>query len=169
MYDERQPEPSTEPDLPNHTRFYGSEAQNGYRLDGTESFTEYYSRLANLNTGLYNGKWAVDESARWRQEDLAILDSVAGQLELTRYQKKVARIAFDGLDLRELSSPNGINATLVAIITCAIVCREDGRFYHPSRGDETNDSLFVDLLDSLDYRDRVIRSCYEKVLGRVNL
>jgi hypothetical protein len=169
MYDENQPEPLTDPDTPNHTRFYGSDAPNGNRLDGTESLAGHYQRLANLNTGVFNGKWAVDESARWRQEDLAIFDCIAGQLELTPHQKQVGRTAYGDLDLRELSSPNGIDAALVAFITSAIVCRQDGRFYHPSRSSDTNDTLFVDLIENLDYRDSVVYSCYEKVLNRIDL
>lgn len=169
MYDENQPEPSTEPDTPNHTKFYGSDAPSGDRLDGIESLSDHYRRLANLNTGIFNGKWAVDESARWRQESLAIFDSIAGNLELSPFQKTVGRTAYDGLDLRELSSPNGIDAPLVAVMVCAVVCRSDGRFYHPNRDDKTNDPLFTTLLADLDYRPRVVRSCYEKVLNRVDL
>lgn len=168
MYDESQPEPSVEPDTLNHTKFYGSEVGNDRRLDETESRSEHYRRLANLNRGIWVGEWA-DKTALRNADNLAIFDSIAGQLELSPHQKRIGRLQFGELNLRELSSPNGIDAKLVAIITCAIVCREDGRFYHPSRAAKNNDWLFVDLLDSFDYRDSVIHSCYRKVLNRVSL
>jgi hypothetical protein len=171
-YDESQPEPSIEPDTPNHTHFYGSDSSAGYdgtrRKDGFETFESHYSRLALLNTGIFNGKWATDESARWKQEALAIFDAIAGNLELSPFQKELGRESFGTLDLRELSSPNGIDAVLCAIMTSAIVCREDGRFYHPNRDDNTNDPLFTALIEDLGYRDRVVRSCYEKILNRVS-
>lgn len=168
MYDENRPEPSTEPDTPNATRFYGIESDAGYRLDGTESFEQHYTRLANLNTGVFNGKWAVDESERWKTEDLAIYDAMAGHLELTPYQKSAGRVVFDGLSLRELSSPNGIDAPLVAIMVAAVVCRRDGRLYHPNRDDSVNDPLFTKLLDEFGYRESVIHSCYAKVVERTD-
>lgn len=170
-YDESQPEPSTAPDTPNHTKFYGNDDSADYhgktRLDGTETFNEYYRRLANLNTGIWTGTWADKEALR-RSDNLAVFDAIAGQLELTPHQKNVARAAYDDLNLRELSSPDGIDATLVAVMVCAVACRADGRMYHPSRGDETNDPLFVDLLSGFDYRPSVVHSCYAKVLNRVS-
>lgn len=172
MFDESESEPLTEPDTPNHTKFYGSDAAASYtgtrRLDGTETYTEYYRRLACLNAGIYTGKWADKEQLR-RADNLAVFDSIASQLELTHHQKTIGRTAFDGLNLRDLSSPDGIDATLVAILVAAVVCREDGRFYHPSRGNETNDSLFVELIDDLGYRAGTVHSCYAKVLNRVHL
>lgn len=168
MYDENLAEPSIEPDTLNATRFYGAESPNGYRLDGTESLNEYYSRLANLNSGIWTGTWA-DKTALRRADNLAIFDSISGQLELTTYQNTVAREQFDSLNLRELSSPGGVDATLVAIMTAAIVCRQDGRLYHPSREDSVNDPLFVSLLDGFGYRDSVVHGCYAKVLERVDL
>lgn len=167
-YDENQIEPSTEADTENATKFYGSESLPGNRLDNTESLSEHYTRLANINSGIWTGTWADKEALR-RSDNLAIFDAIAGQLELTPFQARVARTQFDDLNLRELSSPNGIDTPLVAIMTCAIVCRQDGRIYHPNRSDNRNDSLFVDLLADFDYRIGVVRSCYEKVLNRVNL
>ncbi|QSG06354.1 hypothetical protein [Halapricum desulfuricans] len=170
-YDESQPEPSTEPDTPNHTKFYGADSSANYdgfrRHDDTESFTEYYSRLAILNSGIWTGHWS-DKKALRRADNLAIFDGIASSLELSPHQKIIGRDQFDTLNLRDLSSPNGIDATLVAIMVAAIACRPDGRIYHPSRGAETNDTLFVELIDELGYRPGVVYSCYEKVLNRVN-
>ena len=170
-FDETQPEPSTEPDTENNTIFHGEDSDANYpskkRLDGYSTFEQHYSRLANLNTGVYNGKWSVDESEQWRREGLAIFDSIASRLELSPHQKRVGRQQMGEIDASELSSPNGIDTTLITIVLCAIVCRPDGRTYHPNRGDETNDSLFTSLLAEFDYRERVVRSCYAKVLDRV--
>jgi hypothetical protein len=171
-YDESQPEPLTELDTNNHTKFYGNDEDadfdGTFRHDGTATYEQHYSRLALLNSGLYNGKWGDNEQRR-KNDNLAVFDAVASQLELTNYQKTVGRRAFSELNLRDLSSPDGIDTTLVAIITAAIVVRADGRFYHPNRDINNNDIPFVRLLDSLDYRESVIHSAYQKVLDRVNL
>ncbi|UBF22653.1 hypothetical protein HRTV-25_gp72 [Halorubrum tailed virus 25] len=168
MYDENRPEPSTEPDTENATRFYGADSAGGYRLDGTETIEEHYRRLANLNMGIWTGTWADNDALR-RADNLAVFDAIAGFLELSPYQKTVARETFGDLNLRELSSPGGIDATLVAVMVAAAVCRDDGRLYHPNRDDRVNDPLFVSLIDDLGYRDSVVHSCYAKVLERVNL
>lgn len=172
-FDESQPEPSTEPDTENSTIFHAVDKSVNYpsekRLDGFSTFAQHYGRLAKLNTGVYNGKWSVDESEQWRREGLAVFDSIASRLELTPFQKTTGRQQMDNIDASELSSPNGIDTTLIAIIVCAIVSRKDGRTYHPNRGDETNDPLFTNLLAEFGYRDRVVRSCYAKVLDRVVL
>lgn len=170
-YDERQPEPSIEPDTDNHTVFYGSDSsanyEGKYRADGTESFERHYDRLAMYNTGIWTRNWADNEALR-RADNLAVFDSIASNLELTDYQSRTARQLFDSLNLRELSTPSGIDTTLVAIISCAVVCRRDGRIYHPNVCDEQNDSLFVDLIDTLGYRNSVVHSCYGKVCNRVD-
>lgn len=169
-YDEREPEPATAPDTENKTKFFGSDSAAGYsgsrRLDGIESFDDHYNRLALLNTGLYTGPWGDNEQLR-RNDNLAIFDVLAGQLELTPHQKASGRLAFGTLNLSKLSSPNGIDAALVAIMVCAAVCREDGRMYHPSRSDESNDELFVSVIDDLGYRESVVQSCYATVRDRV--
>lgn len=128
MFDESSPEPSTQPDTENHTKFHPDDADfpARRRLDGTETFEGFYRRLAGYNSGVRNGKWG-DESMLWRQENLAIYDSIASQLDLTRYQKLRGRNAFDNLSLQELSSPGGIDTALVAVCVAAVVVREDGR------------------------------------------
>jgi hypothetical protein len=171
-YDESQPEPSTEPDTPNSTTFYGSDSSANYdgkyRADGTETFQDHYRRLSIYNTGIWTRNWADKEALR-RADNLAVFDSISSRLELTDYQTTIARQQFDELNLQELSSPQGIDATLVAIMTCAVACRQDGRFYHPAKDDNLNDSLFTSLISNLGYRDSVVHSCYGKVLNRVTL
>lgn len=172
MFDESESEPLTEPDTPNHTKFYGSDDSANYdgddRLDGSESFDEYYNRLATLNCGVYNGKWA-DKGKLRDADNLGLFDSIASSLELTDHQKTVARRQFSDLNLAELSTPTGIDGALVAVMVSAAVCRADGRFYHPNKSRHTNDSLFVELVDELDYRQRTVHKCYQRVLNRVTL
>ena len=171
MFDESKSEPLTEPDTNNHTKFYGNDQDAGYngkfRLDGTATFEQHYGRLALLNEGIYTGKWA-DQSAKWRQDQLALFDAISGQLELTRYQKQIGRQQVDELDFRELTSP-AVDTTLALIMLAAVVCRQDGRMYHPSRGDNTNDPLFVDYLSTFDYSEKAVHKAYQKVLDRVRL
>jgi len=170
MYDESSPEPTTQPDTENHTQFYAADGEyhTRRRMDGSETFENYYRRLASLNTGVRNGKWA-DESKLRRQEKLAIYDAIAGQLELTPYQKRRGRLLFDRLSVSELSSPGGIDTPLVAVCVAAVVVREDGRMFHPSRSEKRNDGLFTALLDDIGYTARTVQKCYEKVLHRVDL
>lgn len=169
-FDEASAEPLTEPDTSNATKFDARDLPGGnsYRGDGVETLANHYHRLSLLNQGIWTGTWA-DKSALNEQDNLAVFDAVASQLELTNYQKTRARLAFVSLDLQELSSPHGIDAALVAAMTAAVVAREDGRMYHPSRADNNNDALFLRLLDDADYDDRTVRSAYEKVLHRVDL
>jgi len=171
MYDETQSEPLTEADTPNHTKFHPNddraEYDGTYRLDGTATFEQHFSRLAKLNTGVWNGSWE-DKELLYRNDNLAIFDAIAGQLELTNYQKQVGRQVFEQLNLRELTDPV-VDTPLVAVMTAAVVVRRDGRFYHPQRLENTNDAVFLDLLDSFDYSVAAIERCYAKVLHRVNL
>lgn len=172
MYDESQPEPLTDHDTPNATTFYGDDVDYGPvdRLDGMKSMEGHYSRLARFNVGTYSYKWG-DNAVRRSQDNLAILDAVAGFVDLNPYQKKVARMKMDQMPLSKWSSPNGVDGILVAICLCATILRNDwrsNRAYHPNRSDRTNDELFIELLGELSYRDSTIRSCIQKVQGHVN-
>lgn len=172
MYDESQPEPFVEPDTENRTKFHGNDPDANYdgeyRLDKSRKFKNHYHRLSRHNCGVL-GKW-YDQGKRRRADNLGIFDAVANFLELPTYQHTVARTEFERVPLREWSSPNGIDVILVSIMICAIICRKDPRFgreYNPDRNNESNDELFVQLLDRLRYRKSEIRSCYQKALSHV--
>nr|BDD45108.1 hypothetical protein 40 [bacterium] len=171
-YDEEEAEPLTEPDTENSTKFYGFDASadydTKYRFDNTETLSDHYSRLAAYNTGVRNGKWGDNELLR-QQDNLALFDALASQLELTKLQHERGRYAFSKLNLSELSTPGGVDAALCAIMVSAVVAQIDGRIYHPSRDENSNDELFADLLDDLGYDESVRHSCYAKVLNRVVL
>lgn len=173
MYDESKPEPIVESDTDNHTKFYGTDPTADYfgdtRLDGSRMFKNHYDRLQRQNRGL-NGKWFPQDERR-RQDDLMIFDVIANFLELPKYHHSIGRIEFEQMPLKELTSPNGIDVFLVAIMVCAVVFLKDSRFeraYNPDRNDENNDELFVRLIRKLSYRDSELRSCYQKVLCRFN-
>lgn len=167
MYDESQPEPLTEQDSPNHTKFFTSDAETR-RLDGSESHESWYSRLALYNDGVTTGQQSNRE-LRHQQDDLAVYDAVVGSLECTPHQKRRGRHLFDELSLREFVSPNGIDVALVALCVAAHVVREDGRVYHPSRGADCNDKLFRAFIDDHEYDDRHIHKCYAKVGDRLEV
>lgn len=172
MYDESQPEPVVEPDTENKTIFYGNDQdanyQGKYRLDKSRQFKNHYDRLSRHNRGVL-GKWYNQEKRR-AFDNLAILDTVANYLEFPEYQHRVARQEFSRVPLKEWSSPNGIDAALSAIMICAVVALKDTKFnreYNPDRNDESQDELFLKLMQSLSYRDSVVRSCYHKALRHV--
>jgi len=165
MYDEEQSEPLTEPDTDNATKFHPDDADHDTedRIDGTATFEQHYTRLASHNSGIYNGKWA-DKTKLRHQDNLSVFDAIASQVELSPYQKETGRREYGDLNLRKLSTPGGIDGTLVAIMTAAVVSRRDGRGYHPGFHDEANDDLFLALLDNLGYDDvSVIHSAFGKV------
>ena len=168
MYDEEQAEPLTEPDNNAATKFHpdGHNHETDSRLDGTATFEQHYARLACHNAGIYNGKWA-DKTQIRDQDNKAVFDAIAGQLELSDYQKQIGRQEFADLNLRELSTPGGIDTTLVAIMVAAVVSRRDGRSYHPNKNDNDNDRLFTALIDEFDYCDRVVHSAFGKVRSRL--
>jgi hypothetical protein len=168
LYDETQPAPATESDTDNKTKFHPDDANHDTdkRLDGTATFEQHYARLASHNTGIYNGKWA-DKTKLRSQDNLAVFDAIAGQLELTRFQKTVGRDAYDGLNLRELSSPGGADHTLIAIMVAAVVSGRDGRPFHPNSRDGNNDALIVGLINSFDYPDSVVHSTFGKIRHRL--
>lgn len=154
----------------NHTKFHANdpdaEYQTDYRLDGSEKVSEHYKRLSMYNSGIWTRGWA-DESKRGESDKRYTILTIANQLELTDYQTREAARAFESLDLAELSSPNGIDAYLVAVCVAAHIASEDGRIYHPDRKPENNDELFVGLLQNLSYRPTTVKRCFSKVESRL--
>ena len=172
MYDESQPEPVIEADTENKTIFHGDDADANYhgeyRLDKSRKFKNHYDRLSRHNRGV-NGKWYNQEKKR-AAEKLAVLDTVAGLLEFPLYHHKVARQEFSSVPVNEWSSPNGIDTLLSAIMICAAVMHKDPRFsreYNPDRNDESQDELFLKLMQGISYRKKDVRSCYQKALQHV--
>jgi hypothetical protein len=57
------------------------------------------------NRGTWHDRREENKRVTHRQDNLAILDSLSGQLELTRFQKQKARRIYDKLDLQNLGKP----------------------------------------------------------------
>lgn len=173
MYDESKPEPITAHDTENHTKFYWNDKNCNYpatyRLDGSRKFVNHYHRLFRHNRGV-NGKW-IKKDARRKRDNLIALDAIVSQLELPELHHRVARMELERAPLSKWSTPNGIDVYLVSIMICAVICLRDPRLnrpYHPDRNDESQDELFLRLMNHLQYRQSDVRSCYQKVLKHVN-
>jgi hypothetical protein len=147
------------------TSFRSYDAPDGERLDGSEQFQDYYDRLGVANTLNWNGKWR-DEHAETKRNALAIVDAVAGQLQLTDFQSGKARVWFTELpDKFNESRSTG----LLALCICALVAREDGRTYHPNQYHDGSDveNNFVRVADDLDVTYSQLSSCWSAVKSEV--
>jgi len=154
MFDEEKPEPITSPDTDNATHFYYG--------DAPEDQQDHYRKLSLYNSGLCNGKWA-DQELRRKLDNLGLYDAISSELELTRYQKERGRYILENITVKDF----GVEARAVIFCICAIVARDDGRVYHPSRGDDRNDDLFVGFTDDLSVSDAALRSCYNRVSEKI--
>jgi hypothetical protein len=150
-FDESEGEPSISPDTPNQTKFHPEEAPEEQR--------GYYQRLVGYNRGTRTGRGS-DQRLLREQEKLARFDAIAGRLELPPYQRGLARVMMKNLDLRRL----GYSTELVAFCLCASLARKDGRMYHPSRSDNNNDPVFLEVAESLKPREqRIVINCLHKL------
>ncbi len=154
-FDEQSEEPIISPDTENATHFHACEAPPELHAK--------FTRFHGYNSGVYNGHWANEEELR-RLDNLALYDAISSQLEMTKHQKRSGRYLFDELNLNDF----GYSAALIAFCICAIVCRRDGRIYHPCRNDRHNDELFVDLGSELGFRVRTVAACYNRVVDTLN-
>lgn len=156
MFDETDIEPTITPDGTNATKFHPEEAQSNDLL--------YWKRLAGYNSGVYNGSW-TDQTAIRRQDNLAVYDAIAGQLELTPHQKRTGRDRLERLNIRAF----GFGIETVAFAVCAVTVREDGRGYYPTRSPDNNDPLFVELAHGLNLRKSELRSAMQTITTRLGL
>jgi len=129
-----------------------------------ESKREKYSRLALANSLNWNGKWR-DETRATKRDQNAILDAIAGQLQLTPYQHQRSRSVFD--DLPDGFSGQGYSTRVVALCVCGIVGREDGRNYHPNKlhpnASSESGSGFSSIADEIDVSYQEVYSCWSTV------
>jgi hypothetical protein len=154
-FDELSEEPLVSPDTKNATKFHPDEAPAGQE--------EYWKRLAGYNSGVYNGFWEDATEIR-RLDNLGVFDSISSQLELTTHQKRMGRMHFDELNIREI----GYSVELISFAVCAVVAAEDGRRYSPRANPENTDSEFVRIADSLDLRPRLIERAIRVIKEEVN-
>ncbi|QCC48117.1 hypothetical protein [Halobellus limi] len=151
MFDENEEEPTITPDGDNATKFHPDEAH--------ESAQSHYRVLARYNSGIYT-RGRTDQEKIRRIDNLAVFDAIAGQLELTDWQKRYGRSVVDNLNLREIGHP--VEAVVFAV--CALTVRRDRRYYNPDRSDENNDSEFLRLKAELDLSDKKIRSLIHRLI-----
>lgn len=148
-------EPSTvlTPDSDNATYFDPTEVK--------ETTSINYKRLRLLNRGTWNDRREENKEARHRSDNLAILDALSSQLELTEHQKKKARREFDHLNLGKIGKP----VNLVAFGVCTVVANDDvhnGSRYHPKMNNP--DELFAEIADDLNFTTTQLHS----IVGVVN-
>lgn len=149
-FDENEPEPTITSDGENATKFHPEEAPVEQR--------DHYKLLAGYNSGIYNREWADQKKIR-RIDNLHIYDAIAGQLELTDWQKNYGRDLLKELNVRRI----GYSIEYVAFTVCALTVRRDRRIYYPTRCDEDNDSLFCDLAENLGLRPTKVQSCMARL------
>lgn len=92
-----------------------------------------YQKFSRYNRG-WNGPKRENKEVNRNQDNLAIFDALAGQVELTNYQKKKGRRTLSRLDLPKL----GRSVDLVAFSLCALVANDDvhdGHRYWPTEKD----------------------------------
>lgn len=147
------------------TTFNGSEAPSGKRLDKSESFSDYYGRLAVANSLDFNGKWK-QRRRETRKNASAILDAIAGQMQLTDFQKRKAHRLFSDLP----SEYNESRPTaLLALVIAALAAREDGRSYHPNQCASTSNitNNFTKIASELGFSYSRVYGCWQSVKHEV--
>lgn len=141
------------------TWFDPNDVPNSRRLDNSESLRNHYRRLGLQNLEGRNGKW-VDEKRIAPKDRKAVLDAVAGQLEVTSYQRARAwHLMQDLPDATYQGNPIG----LVSLCVCAIACRNDGRIYHPNRPKYANDKQFDHVREELGHSTKIVRQALHRV------
>ncbi|AGM10942.1 hypothetical protein M193_gp103 [Halorubrum tailed phage 7] len=156
---EKQPPSVLTSDTENATTIQPSEAPPSQR--------EKYKRLRAYNTGLWNGPKRENKAAIRRQDNLHRYDAIAGQADLTPYQKERGRELFDSLNIRKI----GLPADHIAFAICILVANADvpdGTRYWP-HPDGKGDKPFERLSDSLDLSVSKQMSAVMKMKHRTGL
>lgn len=149
-----------------NTKINSDDAPSGSRLDGIETYKQYYKRLDNANSPEWNGSWR-DENITTDRDHKNLLDAVATSLEMTKHQRARAEKLVDGLDPRHFRANKNV-AVILSI--CGHVGREDGRAYHPVHigrdrefiEDDAIDS-FVGFADGANISMRDMAGCWERI------
>lgn len=116
--------------------------------------TPTYEKFSQYNRG-WNGPRRENKEVNHNQDNLAIFDALAGQVELNGYQKSEGRRILQRLNLGELGRP----VNLIAFSICAIVANDDvpdGNRYWPTSND--NDEDFCRVESNLDHDEGTILS-----------
>lgn len=174
-YNENKAEPLTEPDTANATKFHPedvTEPRDSWQKDAFSSNRGYRTRreefedFVRLNTGQGDRRITSGNQDLQQMEDrMQRFDVIAGQLEMTPYQKSCGRKLRNKKSLRNLGHPD----EYVSFCLCAFICRygkyatrtseNDRDVYHPDRSPERNDMRFVDLAESIGLEKKRIKKC----------
>lgn len=147
------------------TSFNPYDAPLSERLDGTESKQDQFRRLRYQNTLRWSGKWR-DERERTERAAHDIVASIAGQLELTRYQREESLRVFENL-------PDTYNqaysTAMLALIVCGLIARQDGRDYHPNaiHPQSKKENEFTALADDIGVDHGQLFSCWRRIKREV--
>lgn len=157
---EKEPSTVLTPETENATYFDSSEVKE---TNNTGKTPVNYKRLQLLNRGTWDSRYEENKEVTHRQDNLAILDALSGQLELTDYQKQKARRIFDSLNLGKLGKP----VRLIAFGVCIVVANDDvynGCRYHPQMNEP--DELFIEMADRLNFSTKQLHSVLGVVKNR---
>lgn len=136
------------------TTFYPTDVDN-------DAKRERYSRLALANSLNWNGKWRDEERATMN-DNRAIVEAIASQLELTDYQQERALTELERIP-RELLG--AYESAMLALCLCGIIARRDGRDYHPNHAhpNSDHDSHFVTLFEETSASYSQFYACWKRV------
>lgn len=136
---EKEPSEVLTPDANNATFFKPSE--------GSDNHHQKYKRLRLYNRGTWKDRREENKEVTHRRDNLAILDAIASQLDLTDYQKSESRRTFDGLELGDIGKP----ADLIAFAVCIVVANDEvkGTRYYPTK--KSTDGIFSRVSGRLGY------------------
>lgn len=140
---EKQPPDVIASDTDNRTTIFPKEAPPDKQ--------HQFERFKAYNTGLWNGPRRENTELMNRQDDLHLFDSIAGQVDLTPYQKKRGRHLLDQFSIGEYTAP-GRDAASVVFGLCVLIANEDveaGTRYWPHPEAASNDVAFERVADSL--------------------
>ncbi|WP_424004176.1 hypothetical protein ACOZ4I_06485 [Haloarcula salina] len=180
-FDENEPEPIVTPETPNSTKINFQEADNTYRMDGSERQKYHYKVLRNLNRGTHtrhgNYLYGMNTDREYLRfaDNLAIYDSVAGQLDLSRAKKRYGKKLFKRVsyqdngqkNFKEFSAPNdrGMGIALTAYCACSYVCWKSGWQTHPNQSDRY--PQFIEVQERLGFSDKKLRKWYGRFEHKV--
>ncbi|WP_372611695.1 hypothetical protein [Halomonas sp.] len=127
-----------------------SDTENATKIEPKDALPherQKFRKFRSYNTGMWNGPRRENKEMMYRQDNLHRYDSIASQLELTKYQKQRGRSILDTVKPSDFGKP--IDQLLFAI--CIIVANADARgkryWPHPNKGD--NDKAFTKLGEEL--------------------
>lgn len=165
MYDERKPTPFSEANTENATKFHVKEAvdeqQDRLENETYHELRKRWQRFKGYQDGLRSWKWA-NKPKLFQQDNDAIFEAIAGQLDLTPWQKERGRYLFRTVHFPTYSPYYTV--VDIAFYVCVLVAngdyRGDGWIYYPTKKDynqprgidHVRDAHegFIELADNLD-------------------